>query len=185
GSAARGSGKNTAATTMAFVRLLKDLMKEPDFGHRIVPIVPDESRTFGMDAFFPTAKIYNPRGQQYLSVDRELFLSYKESSRGVILHPGINEAGATAAFTAAGTSYATHGEPMIPVYVFYSMFGFQRTGDSFWAAADQLARGFVIGATAGRTTLAGEGLQHMDGHSPVLASTNPAVIHYDPAYGYE
>src|SRR5699024_8227111 len=125
------------------------------------------------------------RGQQYLSVDRELLLTYKESSRGVILHPGINEAGATAAFTAAGTSYATHGEPMITVYVFYSMFGFPRTGDSFWAAADKLARGFVIGATAGRTTLAGEGLQHMDGHSPVLASTNPAVIHYDPAYGYE
>ena len=184
-SAARGSGKNQAATTMAFVRLLKDLMRDAEFGHRIVPIVPDESRTFGMDAFFPTAKIYNPAGQQYLSVDRELFLSYKESSEGVVLHPGINEAGATSAFTAAGTSYATHAEPMIPVYVFYSMFGFQRTGDSFWAAADQLARGFVIGATAGRTTLAGEGLQHMDGHSPVLASTNPAVIHYDPAYGYE
>ncbi|MDN5821324.1 MAG: pyruvate dehydrogenase (acetyl-transferring), homodimeric type, partial [Brachybacterium sp.] len=184
-SAARGSGKSSAATTMAFVRLLKDLMKDPSFGHRIVPIVPDESRTFGMDAFFPTAKIYHPDGQQYLSVDRELFLSYKESSQGVILHPGINEAGATSAFTAAGTSYATQGEPMVPVYVFYSMFGFQRTGDSFWAAADQLARGFVIGATAGRTTLAGEGLQHMDGHSPVLASTNPAVIHYDPAFGYE
>ncbi|ASK66450.1 pyruvate dehydrogenase (acetyl-transferring), homodimeric type [Brachybacterium avium] len=184
-SAARGSGKNSAATTMAFVRLLKDLMKDPSFGHRIVPIVPDESRTFGMDAFFPTAKIYHPDGQQYLSVDRELFLSYKESEQGVILHPGINEAGATSAFTAAGTSYATQGEPMVPVYVFYSMFGFQRTGDSFWAAADQLARGFVIGATAGRTTLAGEGLQHMDGHSPVLASTNPAVIHYDPAFGYE
>ena len=184
-SAARGSGKNAAATTMAFVRLLKDLMREPGFGHRIVPIVPDESRTFGMDSFFPTAKIYHPDGQRYLSVDRELFLSYKESAQGVILHPGINEAGATSAFTAAGTSYATHGEPMIPVYVFYSMFGFQRTGDSFWAEADQLTRGFVIGATAGRTTLAGEGLQHMDGHSPVLASTNPAVKHYDPAFGYE
>ena len=170
---------------MAFVRILKDLMREKDFGHRIVPIVPDEARTFGMDSFFPTAKIYNPNGQNYLSVDRELMLAYKESAQGVILHPGINEAGATAAFTAAGTSYATHGETMIPVYIFYSMFGFQRTGDEFWAAADQMARGFVIGATAGRTTLTGEGLQHADGHSPILASTNPAVIHYDPAYGYE
>ncbi|MFC0582726.1 pyruvate dehydrogenase (acetyl-transferring), homodimeric type [Micrococcoides hystricis] len=183
--AKKGSGKQMAATTMAFVRLLKDLMRDKEFGQRIVPIVPDESRTFGMDAFFPTAKIYNPAGQNYLSVDRDLFLSYKESPQGQLLHPGINEAGATAAFTAAGTSYATHGEPMIPFYVFYSMFGFQRTGDSFWAAADQLARGFIIGATAGRTTLAGEGLQHMDGHSPVLAGTNPAVRHYDPAYGYE
>ena len=181
----KGSGKQAAATTMAFVRILKDLMREKDFGHRIVPIVPDESRTFGMDAFFPTAKIYNPAGQNYLSVDRELMLAYKESPQGVLLHPGINEAGATAAFTAAGTSYATHGQVMIPVYVFYSMFGFQRTGDSFWAAADQLARGFIIGATAGRTTLTGEGLQHADGHSPLLAATNPAVIHYDPAYGYE
>ncbi|OSM41998.1 pyruvate dehydrogenase (acetyl-transferring), homodimeric type, partial [Nesterenkonia sp. PF2B19] len=183
--AKKGSGKQQAATTMAFVRLLKDLMRDKNIGHRIVPIVPDESRTFGMDSFFPTAKIYNPKGQNYLSVDRELMLAYKESPQGQLLHPGINEAGATAAFTAAGTSYATHGEPMIPVYVFYSMFGFQRTGDSFWAAADQLARGFIIGATAGRTTLAGEGLQHLDGHSPILAGTNPAVKHYDPAYGYE
>ncbi|MDN5700817.1 MAG: pyruvate dehydrogenase (acetyl-transferring), homodimeric type, partial [Kocuria sp.] len=181
----KGSGKQLAATTMAFVRILKDLMREKEFGHRIVPIVPDESRTFGMDSFFPTSKIYNPNGQNYLSVDRELMLAYKESPQGVLLHPGINEAGATAAFTAAGTSYATHGEAMIPFYVFYSMFGFQRTGDSFWAAADQLARGFIIGATAGRTTLTGEGLQHADGHSPLLAATNPAVIHYDPAYGYE
>jgi len=181
----KGSGKQLAATTMAFVRILKDLMREKDFGHRIVPIVPDEARTFGMDAFFPTSKIYNPNGQNYLSVDRELMLAYKESAQGVILHPGINEAGATSAFTAAGTSYATHGETMIPVYIFYSMFGFQRTGDEFWAAGDQLARGFIIGATAGRTTLTGEGLQHADGHSPIIASTNPAVIHYDPAYGYE
>ncbi|MEX5274875.1 pyruvate dehydrogenase (acetyl-transferring), homodimeric type [Kocuria sp. CPCC 205235] len=184
-SAKKGSGKQLAATTMAFVRILKDLMREKDFGQRIVPIVPDEARTFGMDSFFPTSKIYNPNGQNYLSVDRELMLAYKESEQGVILHPGINEDGAVAAFTAAGTSYATQGEPMIPFYIFYSMFGFQRTGDVFWAAADQLARGFIIGATAGRTTLAGEGLQHMDGHSPLLAATNPAVIHYDPAYGYE
>ncbi|MBD8044368.1 pyruvate dehydrogenase (acetyl-transferring), homodimeric type, partial [Arthrobacter sp. Sa2BUA2] len=183
--AKKGSGKQMAATTMAFVRLLKDLMRDKDFGDRLVPIVPDESRTFGMDAFFPSAKIYNPDGQNYLSVDRDLMLAYKESPAGKLIHPGINEAGAVAAFTAAGTSYATHGEPLVPVYVFYSMFGFQRTGDSFWAAADQLTRGFVIGATAGRTTLTGEGLQHADGHSPILASTNPAVKTYDPAYGYE
>ncbi|MET4059927.1 pyruvate dehydrogenase E1 component [Arthrobacter sp. UYP6] len=183
--AKKGSGKQYAATTMAFVRLLKDLMRDKDFGDRLVPIVPDESRTFGMDAFFPSAKIYNPDGQNYLSVDRDLMLAYKESPAGKLIHPGINEAGAVAAFTAAGTAYATHGEPLVPVYVFYSMFGFQRTGDSFWAAADQLTRGFVIGATAGRTTLTGEGLQHADGHSPILASTNPAVKTYDPAYGYE
>ncbi|WP_414730901.1 transketolase-like TK C-terminal-containing protein, partial [Arthrobacter sp. Soil761] len=143
------------------------------------------ARTFGMDAFFPTAKIYNPKGQNYLSVDRDLVLAYKESPAGQLIHPGINEAGAVAAFTAAGTSYATHGVPLVPVYVFYSMFGFQRTGDAFWAAADQMTRGFIIGATAGRTTLTGEGLQHADGHSPLLASTNPAVLTYDPAYGYE
>ncbi|WP_431710658.1 pyruvate dehydrogenase (acetyl-transferring), homodimeric type [Glutamicibacter uratoxydans] len=183
--AQRGSGKQLAATTMAFVRLLKDLMRDKDFGHRIVPIVPDESRTFGMDSFFPTAKIYNPAGQNYLSVDRDLVLAYKESPQGQLIHPGINEAGAVAAFTAAGTSYATHGEALIPIYVFYSMFGFQRTGDAFWAAADQMTRGFIIGATAGRTTLTGEGLQHADGHSPLLALTNPAVVTYDPAYGYE
>ncbi|WP_336714827.1 pyruvate dehydrogenase (acetyl-transferring), homodimeric type [Arthrobacter sp. USHLN218] len=183
--ARRGSGRQQAATTMAFVRLLKDLMRDKEFGQRVVPIVPDESRTFGMDAFFPTAKIYNPGGQNYLSVDRDLVLAYKESPAGQLIHPGINEAGAVAAFTAAGTSYATHGEPLVPVYVFYSMFGFQRTGDSFWAAADQMARGFIIGATAGRTTLTGEGLQHADGHSPLLAATNPAVVIYDPAYGYE
>ena len=156
-----------------------------EFGKHIAPIIPDEARTFGMDAFFPTAKIYNPKGQNYLSVDRDLVLAYKESAQGQLIHPGINEAGAVAAFTAAGTAYATHGVPLVPVYVFYSMFGFQRTGDAFWAAADQMTRGFIIGATAGRTTLTGEGLQHADGHSPLLASTNPAVVTYDPAYGYE
>ena len=170
---------------MAFVRLLQDLMRDKEFGDRIVPIVPDEARTFGMDSFFPTAKIYNPKGQNYTAVDRELFLAYKESPHGQLLHTGINEAGSMAAFTAAGTSYATHGEPMIPVYVFYSMFGFQRTGDPIWAAMDQMTRGFIIGATAGRTTLTGEGLQHADGHSPILAATNPAMKTYDPAYGYE
>ncbi|MEO9246496.1 pyruvate dehydrogenase (acetyl-transferring), homodimeric type [Citricoccus nitrophenolicus] len=183
--ARKGTGKQQAATTMAFVRLLKDLMRDKNIGNRIVPIIPDEARTFGMDSFFPTAKIYNPKGQNYLSVDRDLFLSYKESTSGQLYHVGINEAGATAAMTAVGTSYSTHGELMIPVYIFYSMFGFQRTGDAFWAAGDQLARGFVIGATAGRTTLAGEGTQHMDGHSPILAGTNPAVKTYDPAFSFE
>ena len=180
-----GSGTQEVATTMAFVRLLKDLFKSPEFGERIVPIIPDEARTFGMDAFFPTAKIYNPNGQHYISVDRELLLNYKESSAGQILHTGINEAGSVAGFTAVATSYATQGQAMIPFYVFYSMFGFQRTADSIWAATDQLSRGFMIGATAGRTTLTGEGLQHADGHSPLLASTNTGVIAYDPAYGYE
>jgi len=180
-----GSGTQEVATTMAFVRLLKDLLKTPGLGPRIVPIIPDEARTFGMDAFFPTAKIYNPRGQHYISVDRELLLSYKESEAGQILHTGINEAGSVAAFTAVGSSYATQGQPMIPFYVFYSMFGFQRTADAIWAATDQLSRGFLIGATAGRTTLTGEGLQHADGHSPIMAATNTGVITYDPAYGYE
>jgi pyruvate dehydrogenase E1 component len=181
----RGSGKQAVATTMAFVRLLKDLIRDENIGHRIVPIIPDEARTFGMDSLFPTAKIYSPHGQTYLSVDRDLVLAYKESTTGQLLHEGINEAGSVASFTAAGSAYATHGEPMIPIYIFYSMFGFQRTGDSFWAAMDQMARGFVLGATAGRTTLNGEGLQHEDGHSPILAATNPGVVAYDPAYGYE
>ena len=181
----KGSGKQEIASTMAFARLLKDLLRDKGMGQRIVPIIPDEARTFGMDAYFPTAKIYNPSGQTYTSVDREQLLAYKESPQGQIIHVGINEAGAFAAFTAAGTSYATQGEPLIPVYVFYSMFGFQRTGDAIWAAGDQMARGFIMGATAGRTTLTGEGLQHADGHSLLLAATNPAVISYDAAYGYE
>ena len=181
----RGSGQQEVATTMAFVRLLKDLVKDPEIGKRFVPIIPDEARTFGMDSLFPTLKIYSPLGQTYASVDRELMLPYKESTSGVILHEGINEAGSTASFTAVGSSYSTHDEPMIPIYIFYSMFGFQRTGDAFWAAADQMCRGFVVGATAGRTTLNGEGLQHEDGHSLLLASTNPAVVAYDPAFGYE
>jgi pyruvate dehydrogenase E1 component len=180
-----GSGKQSVATTMAFVRLLKDLMKDKGIGARIVPVIPDEARTFGIDAMFPTAKIYSPFGQRYEAVDRELLLSYKESTTGQILHEGITEAGSMASVIAVGTSYATHAEPMIPVYVFYSMFGFQRTGDQMWAFADQLGRGFLLGATAGRTTLNGEGLQHQDGHSMLLASTNPAVVAYDPAFGYE
>ncbi|WP_224769045.1 pyruvate dehydrogenase (acetyl-transferring), homodimeric type [Nocardioides ochotonae] len=181
----QGGGKNKIATTMAVVRLLKEWMRDPEIGKRLVPIAPDEYRTFGMDAMFPSAKVYNPAGQQYESVDRKLLLSYKESKQGQMLHEGISEAGAVASATAAGSAYATHGEPMIPFYIFYSMFGFQRTGDSIWAMADQLSRGFLIGATAGRTTLTGEGLQHADGHSPLLAATNPAVVHYDPAHAYE
>nr|WSY55247.1 pyruvate dehydrogenase (acetyl-transferring), homodimeric type [Streptomyces sp. NBC_00886] len=181
----KGSGQQSIATTMAFVRLLKDLMRDKEIGKRFVLIAPDEYRTFGMDSFFPSAKIYNPLGQQYESVDRELLLAYKESPTGQMLHDGISEAGCTASLIAAGSAYATHGEPLIPVYVFYSMFGFQRTGDQFWQMADQMARGFVLGATAGRTTLTGEGLQHADGHSQLLASTNPGCVAYDPAYSYE
>ncbi|KAF0845682.1 pyruvate dehydrogenase (acetyl-transferring), homodimeric type [Nocardia caishijiensis] len=181
----KGSGKQNVATTMALVRLMKELLRDKEIGKRIVPIIPDEARTFGMDSWFPSLKIYNRNGQLYTSVDAELMLAYKESNVGQILHEGINEAGSTASFTAAGTAYATHGEPMIPLYIFYSMFGFQRTGDGLWAAADQLARGFVLGATAGRTTLTGEGLQHNDGHSLLLASTNPAVVTYDPAFSFE
>jgi pyruvate dehydrogenase E1 component len=183
--AGRGSGRQEVATTMAFVRLLKDLMKDPDMGHRFVPIIPDEARTFGLDALFRSKKIYSPHGQTYQSVDRELMLSYQEDTTGVLLHEGITEAGSAASWTAVGTSYATHGEPMIPLYIFYSMFGFQRTGDGLWAAADQMTRGFLLGATAGRTTLNGEGLQHEDGHSLLLAATNPACVAYDAAFAFE
>ena len=181
----KGSGNQEVATTMATVRTFKELLRDKEIGKRIVPIIPDEARTFGMDSWFPSLKIYNRNGQLYTAVDAELMLAYKESEIGQILHEGINEAGSTASFTAVGTSYATHNEPMIPLYIFYSMFGFQRTGDGFWAAADQMARGFVLGATAGRTTLVGEGLQHADGHSLLLASSNPAVVAYDPAFAYE
>jgi pyruvate dehydrogenase E1 component len=181
----RGSGKQPVATTMAFVRLLKDLMKDQGIGARFVPVIPDEARTFGMDSLFPTAKIYDPHGQTYEAVDRALLLSYKESATGQILHEGISEAGAMGSTIAAGTAYATHSTHMIPVYIFYSMFGFQRTGDLMWAFGDQLGRGFLLGATAGRTTLAGEGLQHNDGHSPLLASVNPACAAYDAAWAYE
>ncbi|MCW2806533.1 MAG: pyruvate dehydrogenase, partial [Marmoricola sp.] len=181
----QGSGKAKIATTMAVVRLLRDWMKDKEIGKRLVPIAPDEYRTFGMDSMFPSAKVYNPGGQRYESVDRKLLLKWREDAKGQLLHEGISEAGAVASATAAGSAYSTHGEVMIPFYIFYSMFGFQRTGDSIWAMADQLARGFLIGATAGRTTLTGEGLQHADGHSPLLAATNPAVVHYDPAFAHE
>lgn len=181
----KGSGHQEVATTMATVRTFKEVLRDKQIGPRIVPIIPDEARTFGMDSWFPSLKIYNRNGQLYTAVDADLMLAYKESEVGQILHEGINEAGSVGSFIAAGTSYATHNEPMIPIYIFYSMFGFQRTGDSFWAAADQMARGFVLGATAGRTTLTGEGLQHADGHSLLLAATNPAVVAYDPAFAYE
>ena len=182
----QGSGKQSVATTMALVRLIKDLVKDKEIGHRIVPIAPDEFRTFGMDSMFSTHKIYSPHGQNYESVDRKLLLAYKESTSGPAPARGhLRGRRRSGSTTAAGSAYATHGEYMIPFYIFYSMFGFQRTGDWFWAMADQLARGFLIGATAGRTTLTGEGLQHADGHSPLLAGTNPAVVHYDPAMAYE
>ncbi|MEE4544125.1 pyruvate dehydrogenase (acetyl-transferring), homodimeric type [Streptomyces sp. V4-01] len=181
----QGSGTQEIATTMAFVRLVKDLMREKETGRRWVPIVPDEARTFGMESLFPSAGLYSPKGQTYDPVDRDQLLYYKEAKNGQILNEGITEAGSLADFTAAATSYATHGEPMIPFYIFYSMFGWQRTADQFWALADQLGRGFVIGATAGRTTMTGEGLQHADGHSHLIASTNPAAISYDPAFAYE
>jgi len=170
---------------MAFVRLLKELMKDPAIGERFVPIIPDEARTFGMDSLFPTAKIYSPQGQTYEAVDRNLLLSYKESEKGQILHEGISESGAMGSVIAAGSSYATHGTHMIPVYVFYSMFGWQRTGDEMWLLGDQLGRGFLLGATAGRTTLTGEGLQHNDGHSLLLASVSEACVSYDCAWAFE
>ena len=181
----KGSGKLEVATTMALVRLIKDLMKDKQVGKYFVPIIPDEARTFGLDAIFPSAKIFNTTGQSYTPVDADMMLSYRESEQGRILHTGITEAGSAAAFQVVGTAYATHDLPMVPIYIFYSMFGFQRTGDQFWAAGDQLTRGFIIGATAGRTTLTGEGTQHMDGHSPMIAATNEAVVSYDPAYAYE
>jgi pyruvate dehydrogenase E1 component len=181
----KGSGHQEVATTMATVRTFKEVLRDKEVGPRIVPIIPDEARTFGMDSWFPSLKIYNRLGQLYTAVDADLMLAYKESEVGQILHEGINEAGSVGSFIAAGTSYATHNEPMIPIYIFYSMFGFQRTGDGLWAAGDQMARGFMLGATAGRTTLTGEGLQHADGHSLLLASTNPAVVSYDPAFAYE
>ncbi|MCT2593251.1 pyruvate dehydrogenase (acetyl-transferring), homodimeric type [Streptomyces sp. N2-109] len=182
---AKGSGSQEIATTMAFVRLIKDLMRDKESGKRWVPIVPDEARTFGMESLFPSAGIYSPLGQTYDPVDRDQLLYYKEAENGQILNEGITEAGSMADFTAAASAYATHGEPMIPFYIFYSMFGWQRTADQMWALADQLGRGFLIGATAGRTTMTGEGLQHADGHSPLIASTNPAALSYDPAFAYE
>ncbi len=180
-----GSGAQAASTTTAFTRLLRNLCRDPSFGPRVVPIVPDEARTFGMDALFKQFRIYASQGQQYEPVDHDLLLSYTESQSGQILEEGITEAGGLASFIAAGTSYSTHGVPMVPFFTFYSMFGFQRVGDLIWQATDARARGFLLGATAGRTTLLGEGLQHQDGHSLLLASVNPAIEVYDPAFAYE
>lgn len=180
-----GSGGQEVSTTMGFTRLLRGLCRDDKIGSRIVPIMPDEARTFGMDSLFREFNIYASQGQKYEPVDHDLLLSYSESKQGQILEEGITEAGSLASFTAAGTSYATRGVPMVPFYTFYSMFGFQRVGDLIWQAADMRTRGFLMGATAGRTTLLGEGLQHQDGHSLVLASTVPAVQAYDPAFAYE
>ncbi|MGD0248318.1 MAG: pyruvate dehydrogenase (acetyl-transferring), homodimeric type [Candidatus Limnocylindrales bacterium] len=180
------SGSEMAvSTTMAFGRLLRNLIRDPQIGARIVPIVPDEARTFGLDSLFKEAGIYAAHGQLYEPVDSELVLSYREAVDGQVLEEGITEAGAVASLQAAATSYATHGVALVPFYIFYSMFGFQRTGDQFWALADARGRGFVMGGTAGRTTLMGEGLQHDDGHSHVLASVIPNIRAYDPAYAYE
>ncbi|MFD8548884.1 pyruvate dehydrogenase (acetyl-transferring), homodimeric type [Streptomyces sp. NPDC059649] len=181
----KGSGNQSVATTMAFVRLVKDLIRDKQTGKRWVPIVPDEARTFGMESLFPSLGIYSPKGQTYEPVDRDQLMYYKEAKDGQILNEGITEAGSMADFIAAATAYATHGETMIPFYIFYSMFGWQRTADQMWQLGDQLGKGFLVGATAGRTTLTGEGLQHADGHSPMIASTNPAALTYDPAFAYE
>jgi pyruvate dehydrogenase E1 component len=181
---AKGS-KQAVSTTMAFVRLLRGLMRDKKVGTRVVPIIPDEARTFGMESLFPEFKIYAARGQLYEPVDAAHLLAYREAREGQILEEGITEAGSMGSFTAAGTSYSTHGEPMIPFFMFYSMFGFQRIGDLIWSFGDQRGRGFLLGATAGRTTLNGEGLQHEDGHSLLLAATNPACLVYDPAFAYE
>ncbi|MBV9932739.1 MAG: pyruvate dehydrogenase (acetyl-transferring), homodimeric type, partial [Actinobacteria bacterium] len=180
-----GSGKQAVSTTMAVARMVRNLMRDKKIGNRIVPIIPDEARTFGMDALFKEFEIYAPFGQLYEPVDAALLLSYKEDKDGQVLEEGITEAGSMCSFTAAGTAYGAWGQPMIPFYIFYSMFGFQRTGDLIWAAGDARARGFLLGATAGRTTLNGEGLQHEDGHSHVLASTVPNLLAYDPAFAYE
>ncbi|MED6327695.1 MAG: pyruvate dehydrogenase (acetyl-transferring), homodimeric type, partial [Actinomycetota bacterium] len=173
------------STTMAMTSLLRDLMRDEAFGPRVVPIVPDEARTFGMDSLFREFGIYAPFGQLYEPVDHELLLSYSESTDGQLIEEGITECGSMSSFIAAGTSHANLGVPMVPFYTFYSMFGFQRVGDSIWSAADSRARGFLLGATAGRTTLAGEGLQHQDGHSLLLAATVPACQAFDPAFAYE
>jgi len=180
-----GSGDQAVSTTMAFARMLRNLLRDKQLGARVVPIIPDEARTFGLDALFKEVKIYAPFGQRYEPVDAKLLLSYSESQQGQILEEGITEAGSMGSFTAAGTSYATWGEPMVPFFIFYSMFGFQRVGDLIWAFGDARGRGFLLGATAGRTTLNGEGLQHEDGHSLLLASTVPNLCAYDLAFAYE
>ena len=181
----KGSGGREVSTTMVFTAALRSMMRDEQFGERVVPIIPDEARTFGMDSMFREFEIYAPHGQLYEPVDHELLLSYSEDTDGQILEEGITEAGAMSSFIAAATSYSNYGVPMVPFFTFYSMFGFQRVGDLIWSAADSRARGFLMGATAGRTTLEGEGLQHQDGHSHLLASTVPSCEAYDPAYAYE
>ena len=170
---------------MAFVRILSTLLRDKQLGKRVVPIVPDESRTFGMEGMFRQLGIFCQVGQLYTPEDPEQLMFYREDKHGQILQEGINEAGSISSWIAAGTSYSTHGVPMIPFYIYYSMFGFQRVGDLAWAAGDSRTRGFLLGGTAGRTTLNGEGLQHEDGHSHVLCSTIPNAVSYDPTYGYE
>jgi pyruvate dehydrogenase E1 component len=182
---AAGSGKQAASTTMVFARLLRNLVRDPSVGSLVAPIVSDEARTFGLEPLIAEAKIYAPDGQHYIPVDADLPLNYAESSSGQMLQEGITEAGALATFIALSTAYATWGQPMVPVYLFYSMFGFQRVGDLAWALGDMRGRGILAGCTAGRTTLMGEGLQHDDGQSPLLASTNPAALVYDASFAYE
>ena len=182
---AAGSGGQAVSTTMAFAKLLRNLIRDRSVGRRVVPIVPDEARTFGMDPLFKEVGIYAAHGQRYDPVDSNLVLSYREAADGQVLEEGITEAGASASLQAAATSYATHAEPLLPFYIFYSMFGFQRTGDELWALGDVRGRGFLLGATAGRTTLHGEGLQHDDGQSLLYASAYPAIRAYDPAFAYE
>jgi pyruvate dehydrogenase E1 component len=179
------SGSRQASTTMAFARLFRDLLKADGIGPRIVPILADEARTFGMEALFKAVGIYAPGGQKYEPVDHSLLFSYTEKADGQILQEGLSECGSLATTIASATSYSTHGEVTLPFYIFYSMFGFQRVGDQIWALGDGRGRGFLLGATAGRTTLNGEGLQHQDGHSPIIAGAYPSCVSYDPAYAYE
>ena len=181
----KGTDGRKASTTMVFVRLLSKLMRDKDIGRLVVPIVPDEARTFGMEALFRQVGIYSHVGQMYEPVDMDTLLYYKEASDGQILEEGITEAGSMSSFIAAGTAYATHGVNTIPFFIYYSMFGFQRIGDLIWAAADSRTRGFMLGGTAGRTTLAGEGLQHQDGNSHLFAMVYPNCVAYDPAFAYE
>jgi pyruvate dehydrogenase E1 component len=181
----KGTGEREMSTTMAAVRILQILTRDKKIGKHVVPIVPDESRTFGMEGMFRRLGIYSSIGQLYDPVDSDQVAYYREETDGQILQEGINEAGAMSSFIAAGSAYASHGVNMIPFYMFYSMFGFQRVGDLAWAAGDMQCRGFLLGGTAGRTTLAGEGLQHQDGHSHILAGTIPSCIAYDPTYAYE
>ena len=181
----KGSDEREVSSTMVMVRLLSAMLRMPELGRYIVPIVPDEARTFGMDGLFKVAGIYSHEGQKYRPVDADSLLPYREASDGQILQEGICEVGAMASFMAAGSAYAVHGLPMIPFYIFYSMFGMQRVGDMVWGCGDMMCKGFLLGGTAGRTTLNGEGLQHQDGHSHVLSSTVPSLLSYDPAFGYE